>query len=181
MRQRHRCPRQRRTSTRKPGMNMNDLPTDVRTWRHDLHRIPETAFDEHKTSSYAATVLRDHGFDVATGIGGTGVVASLTRGRSTRAVALRSELDALPLTEQSGVDYSSEHPGRMHACGHDGHIAMVLGAAAALAQDGTLGGTVRVILQPAEEPGRGAQAMVDDGLFDRFPVDALYGIHNHPG
>lgn len=150
-------------------------------WRHELHRVPETAFAEHETSAYVARELLALGFDVATGIGGTGVVGSLTRGVSGRAVGLRSELDALPIPERSGLDYASRHEGRMHACGHDGHLAMVLGAAAELAEDGALDGTVRVLLQPAEEPGRGAQAMVDDGLFERFPVDALFAIHNLPG
>jgi hippurate hydrolase len=153
----------------------------VRRWRHDLHRIPETAFAEHLTSAYVAAVLQDLGFDVTTGIGGTGVVGSLRGGTSGRAIGLRSELDALPISEESGVDYASRHPGTMHACGHDGHMAMLLGAAAALAEDGGFDGTVRAIFQPAEEPGRGAQAMVDDGLFDRFPVDSVYGLHNGPG
>ena len=150
-------------------------------WRHALHRIPETAFQEHKTSAYVARVLTDFGYDVVTGIGGTGLVGSLTRGSSGRAVALRSELDALPITEDSGVEHPSEHPGTMHACGHDGHMAMLLGAAAHLAEQGGFDGTVRVLFQPAEEPGKGAQRMVDDGLFERFPVNCVYGIHNLPG
>jgi hippurate hydrolase len=153
----------------------------LRQWRHDLHRIPETAFDEHATSAYVAAQLEALGFEVVTGIGGTGVVGSLTRGRRAPTVGLRSELDALPIPERSGVEYASAHPGSMHACGHDGHMAMVLGAAATLAQDDALDGTVRTIFQPAEEPGRGAQAMLDDGLFERFPVDSLYGLHNWPG
>jgi amidohydrolase len=153
----------------------------VRAWRHDLHQIPETAFDEHRTSAYVATVLRELGYEVTTGIGGTGLVGSLTRGTSGRVVGLRSELDALPIPERSGVAYASRTEGRMHACGHDGHMAMLLGAAAALAEDEGLDGTVRVVFQPAEEPGRGARAMIDDGLFDRFPVDRIFGIHNHPG
>lgn len=152
----------------------------ARDWRRELHRIPETAFGEHETGAYVAGVLRDLGFDVATGVGGTGVVGSLTRG-SGRTVGLRSELDALPISEESGVPYASRNPGAMHACGHDGHMAMLLGAAAVLAEEGGFDGTVRAIFQPAEEPGRGAQAMVDDGLFARFPVDAVYGIHNIPG
>ena len=147
----------------------------------DLHQIPETAFEEHETSTYVARALRDLGYDVTAGIGGTGLVGSLTRGSSGRAVGLRSELDGLPLTEHSSIDHPSRHPGRMHACGHDGHLAMVLGAAATLAEDPHLDGTVRVILQPAEEPGRGAQAMVDDGLFERFPIERLFGVHNVPG
>lgn len=159
----------------------SELAARVRAWRHDLHRIPETAFEEHETSRYVAATLGELGYDVTTGMGGTGLVGSLTRGTSTGAVGLRSELDALPIAEMTGVDYASQRTGRMHACGHDGHMAMVLGAAAALADDDRLDGTVRVIFQPAEEPGRGAQAMIDDGLLDRFPIDLLFGIHNVPG
>lgn len=152
-----------------------------RQWRHHLHQIPETAFAEHKTSDYVATMLRGFGYDVTTGIGGTGVVGSLTRGTSPRTIGLRSELDALPIHEYSGVELPSTHPGTMHACGHDGHMAMLLGAAAVLAEDGDFDGTVRVVFQPAEELGRGAQAMIDDSLLDRFPLDVIYGLHNHPG
>ena len=153
----------------------------VRAWRNHLHQIPETAFAERETGEYVATVLRERGFEVTTGIGGTGLVGSLTRGTSQRSVGLRSELDALPITEASGVAHPSRNPGVMHACGHDGHMAMLLGAAAALAADGGFDGTVRLIFQPAEEPGLGARAMVDDGLFERFPVDAVFGVHNQPG
>ncbi|GAA3227704.1 amidohydrolase [Dactylosporangium siamense] len=160
---------------------MSSTDDRLRGWRHHLHQIPETAFAERETSRFVAGVLRDLGFEVTTGVGGTGVVGSLTRGRSTRAVALRSELDALPIDERSGVPFTSKHPGAMHACGHDGHLAMALGAAAVLAEEGGFDGTVRIILQPAEEPGRGARAMVDDGLFERFPVDRLFGLHNLPG
>lgn len=152
----------------------------VRRWRHDLHRVAEIAFQEHDTSAYVAEVLAGLGYEVTTGIGGTGLVASLSRGTSPRTVGLRSELDALPIAEESGLAYASRNHGRMHACGHDGHMAMVLGAAAALVGD-DFDGTVRLIYQPAEEPGRGAQAMVEDGLFDRFPIERLFGIHNHPG
>lgn len=160
---------------------MSEVDTRVLRWRHDLHRIPETAFEEHETSAYVARVLRELGYGVTTGIGGTGLVGSLTRGSSGRAVALRSELDGLPITEHSGVGHLSERPGRMHACGHDGHMAMLLGAAARLAAEGGFDGTVHAVFQPAEEPGRGAQRMVDDGLFERFPVKGVYGIHNFPG
>ena len=158
-----------------------DLDTRVRRWRRELHGIPETAFEEHATAAYVAAVLEELGFAVARGIGGTGVVGSLTRGEAGRAVGLRAELDALPIDEVPGRAHGSRHAGRMHACGHDGHMAMVLGAAAELAANGGWDGTLRVIFQPAEEPGRGAQAMVDDGVFERFPVDALYGLHNLPG
>ena len=158
-----------------------DLDTRVRRWRRELHGIPETAFEERATAAYVAAVLEELGFAVARGIGGTGVVGSLTRGGAGRAVGLRAELDALPIDEVPGRAHGSRHAGRMHACGHDGHMAMVLGAAAELALNGGWDGTLRVIFQPAEEPGRGAQAMVDDGVFERFPVDALYGLHNLPG
>jgi amidohydrolase len=160
---------------------MESIAQRALAWRRDLHQIPETAFEEHQTSAYIAGVLRELGYTVTTGIGVTGLVGSLSRGTSDRAVGLRSELDGLPLTEHSKLDYPSRHPGRMHACGHDGHLAMLLGAAAALAAEPDLDGTVRVVLQPAEEPGRGAQAMIDDGLFERFPIDRLFGIHNAPG
>lgn len=153
----------------------------LRRWRHHLHRHPETAFGEHATSDYVASVLEDLGFDVARGIGGTGVVGSLIRGTSTRAVGLRADMDGLALREMGPHAHASRNPSAMHACGHDGHMAMVLGAAAVLASEGGFDGTVRTVFQPAEEPGRGAQAMVDDGLFGRFPVDQMFGLHNLPG
>lgn len=157
------------------------LDARVRRWRHHLHRHPETAFAEHATSEYVATALEDLGFEVTRSVGGTGVVGSLTRGTSRRAIGLRADMDALPLDEASDHAYSSRNPAAMHACGHDGHMAMVLGAAALLAADGGFDGTVRAVFQPAEEPGRGAQAMIDDGLLDRFPIDVMYGLHNLPG
>lgn len=153
----------------------------ARAWRHHLHAHPETAFEEHHTAAYVASVLEELGFAVVPGIGGTGIVASLTRGSAHRAVGLRSDLDGLPLQEVAGRRHGSVNAGVMHACGHDGHLAMVLGAGAALAEGGGFDGTVRLVLQPAEEPGRGAQAMLDDGLLDRFPLDVLYGVHNLPG
>lgn len=167
-------------STRDNGLDA-EFDTRLRFWRRHLHQHPETAFNEHRTADYVAKILSGFGFEVATGVGGTGVVGSLTRGGSGRAIGLRAELDALPIAEQTDLEYASRNPGSMHACGHDGHMAMLLGAAAMLSAEGIFDGTVRVIFQPAEEPGRGAQAMVDDGLFDRFPVDAVYGLHNHPG
>ncbi|WP_022923710.1 amidohydrolase [Serinicoccus marinus] len=157
------------------------LDARPRAWRHHLHRHPETAFTEHTTVDYLAGVLEDLGYDVARGIGGTGAVASLTHGTSGRAVGLRTDLDALPIQEVEGREHGSVNAGVMHACGHDGHMAMVLGAAAVLAEEGGFDGTVRLVLQPAEEPGRGAQAMLDDGLLERFPLDVLYGLHNLPG
>ncbi|NLG23198.1 MAG: amidohydrolase [Actinomycetales bacterium] len=162
-------------------MTTPDLGTRLRAWRHHLHRHPETAFAEELTSDYVAGVLTEMGYAVARGIGGTGLVASLTRGTSGRAVGLRADMDGLPIQEVPGRPHGSVHDGRMHACGHDGHLAMVLGAAAVLAEEGGFDGTVRMVLQPAEEPGRGAQAMLDDGLLERFPLDVLYGLHNLPG
>jgi len=160
------------------------LDAQLRSWRHDLHRIPELAFMEHQTSDYLADVLDGLGFQVSRGIGGTGLVGSLTRGTSSRAIGLRADMDALALDETVDIDgraHRSRNPGRMHACGHDAHMAMVLGAAADLAARGGFDGTVRVIMQPAEEPGRGARAMLDDGLLTTHPIDALYGLHNLPG
>lgn len=162
-------------------MSTNEVVARARTWRHHLHRHPETAFQEHQTAAFLTSVLTDLGYAVVPGVGGTGLVASLTRGSGTRAVGLRSDMDALPLREVPGRGHGSVNPGAMHACGHDGHLAMVLGAAAALAEGDGFDGTVRLVLQPAEEPGRGAQAMLDDGLLERFPLDVLYGLHNLPG
>lgn len=155
--------------------------TQLRAWRHHLHRHPETAFAEHTTAAYVAGVLEELGYDVTRDIGRTGVVASLTRGTSGRAIGLRADMDGLPIQEVAGREHGSVNAGAMHACGHDGHMSMALGAAAVLAEDGGFDGTVRIVMQPAEEPGRGAQAMLVDGLLERFPLDALYGLHNMPG
>lgn len=159
---------------------MSDLDVRLRTWRHHLHRHPETAFEERATGDFVASVLEEAGYEVVCGIGGTGLVASMTKGASPRSVGLRADMDGLPITEVEGRAHGSTNPGRMHACGHDGHMTMVLGAATVLAQDG-FDGTVRLVFQPAEEPGRGARAMIADGLLERFPVDAIHGIHNMPG
>lgn len=150
-------------------------------WRHALHGIPETAFTESATSAYIAEQLRALGLDVDTGIGGTGVVGTLRSGQGDRCIALRADMDGLPLDERGERPYASRHPNRMHACGHDGHMAMLLGAAATLAAEGGFSGAVRFLFQPAEEPGRGAQAMLDAGLLDRLPFDEVYGLHNIPG
>lgn len=155
-------------------------------WRHHLHRNPEFGFEESKTAAFVAEKLRSWGIEVAEGVGGTGVVGTLTRGTGTRgmanrAIALRADMDALRITEKSDLAYRSEVPGTMHACGHDGHTAMLLGAAQILAREGGFNVTVRFIFQPAEEWGRGALAMLDDGLMSRFPFSEIYGIHNMPG
>jgi hippurate hydrolase len=150
-------------------------------WRHDLHRHPEFGFEETRTAGFVADTLRGLGLEVAEGIGGTGVVGTLKRGTSNRAIALRADMDALRITETTGADYASETPGTMHACGHDGHTAMLLGAAQMLAEKGGFDGTIRFLFQPAEEWGQGALAMLKDGLMERFPFDEVYGLHNMPG
>ena len=151
-------------------------------WRHELHRWPETGFNEKRTADYVAQVLALLGLEVQRGIGGTGVVASLRVGSGSRVIGLRADMDALALTEAvPGRAHASRQPGCMHACGHDGHMAMLLGAAQLLTRRRDFDGTVRFIFQPAEEHGRGAAAMLADGLLERFPLDEIYGLHNIPG
>jgi len=158
------------------------LQQQLKHWRQHLHQHPETGFEEVATSAYLAQILDELGFDVHRGIGGTGVVANLTVGAGRRSIALRADMDALNIAEQApGRRYASLASGKMHACGHDGHMSMLLGAARLLAARRDFDGTVRLIFQPAEEHGRGAKAMMRDGLFERFPVDAIYGMHNMPG
>ncbi len=155
---------------------------ELRAWRRDFHAHPEFGFEEHRTSRLVAERLRGFGFDeVVESVGGTGVVATLRRGTANRSIALRAEMDALRITEQGSVAYCSQSPGLMHACGHDGHTAMLLGAAKILAAEGGFDGTVRFVFQPAEEWGKGALAMLADGLLERFPLDEIYGLHNLPG
>lgn len=155
----------------------------LRDTRHRLHRRPELSFQEAHTAALVAELLRGWGWDVCTGVGGHGVVGSLTVGDSKKSIALRADMDALPIQEQSGQAHASEVPGVMHACGHDGHTAMLLGAAQHLANTRNFSGTVRLVFQPAEEAGKdsGAEKMIADGLFERFPCDAIFGLHNHPG
>jgi amidohydrolase len=158
------------------------LQREMMVWRHELHAHPEFGFEETRTAAFVADKLRAFGLEeVVEGVGGTGVVATLTRGQSNRAIALRADMDALRVTEQGGRSYCSTNPGIMHACGHDGHTAMLLGAAKALAEDGGFDGTVRFVFQPAEEWGKGALAMIEDGLLERFPFEEIYGLHNMPG
>lgn len=154
---------------------------DIISLRRQLHRTPELALSEHRTASLVARNLRSWGWDVVEHVGGTGVVASLAAGEGTRGIALRAELDALPILEDSGVAFSSENPGQMHACGHDGHMAILLAAARYLAETRKFSGIVRAIFQPAEETGPGARDMIADGLFERFPFDVIYALHNWPG
>ena len=158
------------------------LKREMTAWRRDLHAHPEFGFEEKRTAAFVAAKLREFGlYDVAEGVGGTGVVGTLKRGSGNRAIALRADMDALRIAEQSSAPYRSGNPGIMHACGHDGHTAMLLGAAKLLAGEGGFDGTVRFIFQPAEEWGRGALAMLDDGLMQRFPFDEIFGLHNMPG
>jgi hippurate hydrolase len=157
------------------------LLPDMKTWRHHLHAHPETAFEEIATSAFVADKLRSFGLEVHTGLAKTGVVGVLRGKRGDEAIGLRADLDALHVRERSGVAYASRHEGRMHACGHDGHTTMLLGAAAALARKQSVGGTVYFIFQPAEENEGGGRVMVEEGLFERFPMRAVYGMHNWPG
>ena len=161
-----------------------ELAPAITEWRRELHRHPELEFDTHRTAALVAERLAAFGCDeVATGIGRTGVVGVI-RGRSDgagRVIGLRADMDALPITETSGVAWASQSPGKMHACGHDGHTAMLLGAAQYLAETRNFDGTAVVIFQPAEEGGGGAKVMVDEGLMERFGIQEVYGMHNRPG
>jgi hippurate hydrolase len=160
----------------------DELKTQMVRWRHHFHQFPETGFNEHRTSDYVANVLELLGLEVHRGIGGTGLVASLRAGDGPGVIGLRADMDALAMTETAqDRPHASRNAGCMHGCGHDGHMAMVLGAAKLLTQQNGFNGTVRFIFQPAEEHGRGAAAMIADGLFERFPVDEIYGAHNIPG
>ena len=154
---------------------------DMTAWRRELHAHPEFGFEERRTGAFVAQKLREFGIEVVEGVGGTGVVGTLKRGTSNRAIALRADMDALRITEQTVRDYGSQNPGTMHACGHDGHTTMLLGAAKHLAETGGFDGTVRFFFQPAEEWGKGALAMLEDGLMERFPFEEIYGLHNMPG
>lgn len=158
------------------------LTPDVIAWRHHIHANPELGFEEHETARFVADKLRSFGFDdVHEGVGGTGVVGILRNGTGKRAIGLRAELDALPVLEKTGLAYASKKDGVMHACGHDGHTSMLLGAAKLLSDSRSFDGTVYFIFQPAEENEGGSMRMIEAGLFERFPVDAVYAVHNWPG
>jgi len=150
-------------------------------WRQHLHRHPELSLQERETAAFVCKTLTDLGVPFTSGVGGHGVVATLTRGQSNRSVGLRADMDALPITETTGLPYASANPGVMHACGHDGHTASLLGAAALLSQDASWSGTIHFVFQPAEEGYGGARSMLADGLFDRFPMERIFGYHNWPG
>ncbi len=149
--------------------------------RRDIHRHPELAFEENRTAALVADKLATWGYMVETGIGGTGVVGTLVRGTGTKRLGIRADMDALPIDEASGAEWTSIKRGVMHACGHDGHTAMLLAAARHLAEHGRFDGTLHLIFQPAEEGGGGALRMMADGLFERFPCDAVFAMHNMPG
>jgi hippurate hydrolase len=160
-----------------------DHAAEITAWRRDLHAHPELLYDVHRTAGSVADKLRAFGCDeVVTGIGQTGVVGVI-RGRKSggQTIGLRADMDALPIEEATGLPYASTAPGKMHACGHDGHTAMLLGAARYLAETRNFGGTAVLIFQPAEEGGAGGKAMVDDGLISRFGLSEVYGMHNYPG
>jgi len=154
---------------------------EIQAIRHDLHAHPELCYEEHRTAEIVAERLTAWGIPVVRGLGVTGVVGIIKNGSSNRAIGLRADMDALPIQELNGFAHASTHAGKMHACGHDGHTAMLLGAAHYLSQHRNFDGTVYLIFQPAEEGGGGAKRMIDDGLFERFPMDAVYGMHNWPG
>jgi len=149
--------------------------------RRDLHAHPELCYEEQRTSDVVAARLTEWGIPVVRGLGITGVVGIIKNGSSPRAIGLRADMDALPLQESNSFDHASKHPGKMHACGHDGHTAMLLGAAHYLATNRNFDGTIYLVFQPAEEGGAGARRMIEDGLFTQFPMDAIYGMHNWPG
>ena len=163
-----------------------DLQPDIQAWRRDIHAHPELLYDVHRTAAFVADRLKEFGCDeVATGLGKTGVVGVIKgrrpAGGDLKVIGLRADMDALPIEEKTNLAYASKTPGKMHACGHDGHTAMLLGAARYLAETRNFAGEAVVIFQPAEEGGAGAAAMIKDGLMDRFAIDQVYGMHNGPG
>src|SRR5262245_10186196 len=161
-----------------------DLQPEIAEWRHDIHAHPELLFDVHRTAATVADKLKAFGCDeVVAGLGRTGVVGVIRgkRGTGSKVIGLRADMDALPIEEATGLPYASTVPGKMHACGHDGHTAMLLGAAKYLAETRNFAGTAVVVFQPAEEGGGGGKEMVKDGLMDRFAIEEVYGMHNYPG
>jgi amidohydrolase len=155
--------------------------SELEAIRRDIHAHPELSYEEHRTADVVAARLTEWGIPVVRGLGVTGVVGIVKNGTSDRAIGLRADMDALPVQELNTFEHASRHAGKMHACGHDGHTAMLLGAAHYLSRHRNFDGTVYLIFQPAEEGGAGARRMIEDGLFDKFPMDAVYGMHNWPG
>ncbi len=163
-------------------MEMTFQDNRMRNWRRALHQVPEFGFDTKKTAAFVIEKLRSFGIDnITDGVGGTGVVATLKRGTSKKAIAIRADMDALMIEEKTNLEYRSTIPGIMHACGHDGHTATLLGVAETLAKGDHFDGIIHFIFQPAEEWGKGAQAMIDDGLMQKFPFEEIWGFHNMPG
>jgi amidohydrolase len=168
------------TAAQPPGGIPACIIAEAIQWRHHLHRHPELAYNERQTADFIAERLEHFGLTVQRGLAGTGLVGTLSRGTSRRTIAIRADMDALPIQERSGVPHASCNAGVMHACGHDGHVAMALAAARVCARLPDLDGTVHFIFQPAEEGGAGARRMIAEGLFERFPSNAVYAIHNWP-
>lgn len=160
---------------------VGEIAADMVALRHQIHAHPELAFEEFATSDLVANRLTEWGYTVHRGLAGTGVVATLKRGSGLKRLGLRADMDALPIQESTGLPYASQVPGKMHACGHDGHTAILLAAARAIAQNPGFDGTLNLIFQPAEEGLGGGRRMVEDGLFERFPCDAIFALHNMPG
>jgi len=160
---------------------IEDFQNELTEWRRDIHAHPELGFEEERTSKLVADKLRSFGLDVHRGLGKTGVVGTLRVGNSHQTIGLRADMDALPILEANQFDHRSEYPGKMHACGHDGHTVMLLGAARYLAESKNFNGCVHFVFQPAEEGVGGAEAMIAEGLFEQFPMQAIFGMHNSPG
>ncbi|MCB1887900.1 MAG: amidohydrolase [Rhodocyclaceae bacterium] len=160
---------------------IDEIHAALTTFRRDIHAHPELAFEEHRTAERVAARLEALGIETHRGIGRTGVVGVIRKGKGSRSIGLRADMDALPITERNSFPHHSRHAGRMHACGHDGHTTMLLGAAEVLARQADFDGTVHLIFQPAEEGDGGGREMIEDGLFERFPMDAVFGMHNWPG
>jgi amidohydrolase len=158
-----------------------EIQGEISAIRRDIHAHPELAYEENRTSDIVAAKLAEWGLEVTRGLGKTGLVGTLRKGNSVKAIGLRADMDCLPMDETNDFEHASKNPGRMHACGHDGHTAMLLGAAKVLSEKRDFEGAVHFIFQPAEEGGGGGRAMIDDGLFEKFPCDAVFAIHNKPG
>ena len=161
--------------------NKSDLHKQMVNWRHHLHQHPELSFKEKMTSDYIASVLQSHDIEIHRGLAVTGIIATVHGQRDGNVIGLRADMDALPIQELNDFSYKSVHEGKMHACGHDGHSTMLLGAAIYLKENNDFSGTVHFIFQPAEEAGGGGRVMVEEGIFDKFPCQAVYGMHNFPG
>ena len=158
-----------------------EIQGEITAIRRDIHAHPELAYQETRTSDIVAAKLAEWGLEVTRGLGKTGLVGTLRKGNSLKSIGLRADMDCLPMDETNDFEHRSQNPGRMHACGHDGHTAMLLGAAKVLSEKRDFEGAVHFIFQPAEEGGGGGKAMIDDGLFEKFPCDAVFAIHNKPG